>query len=111
MASIVGSEREEFAQAVRVKYIPIAANYKGEPLVSSITSGTGKHVRVVLKPNVWQKVPVEIARQLKQGVRQMKKNRVVPSGDNLELQMEKDIHEERIEMQEVDYEILVDGNI
>ena len=111
MANIVGSEREEFQQSVRVKYIPISGTHKGVPFVTSITSGTGKHVSVSLKPNTWQKVPVEIARQLQMLVKKSKRNKIVPSGDQLELQMEKAVHDERVEMQEPDFEILVDGNI
>lgn len=108
---VVESSTEPFAKQVRIKYVPIAENYKRTPLACSTTSGEGKHVSVKLQPGVWTKVPVEIAQDLLKQVRKSKRNKMVPDGTNLELQMEQGVHNERLEMAEPDYEIIVDGNI
>ena len=115
-----------FTDKVRVKYIPIADNYKGAPLVSSITGdhdGRDYAVRATLNPGEEKVVPVCIARDLKRQVAKFNRNKNnvnVPDGSGIESRMVTEAYnsdeggvrsQSRKEYNQPDYELVVYGDI
>lgn len=120
------AEENPFKTLVKVKYVPVADNYKQAPLVASVTGdhdGQGYQVRATLHPGEEKKVPVCIARELRKQVEKFNRNKQmvnVPDGRGMENRMLTDAYDEndggvmskrRQEYESPDYELVVYGDI
>ena len=115
----VQSGRSEMDRKVKIKYIPIAGNYKGYTLPVSVIAD-GKISKAKLRPHQWETVSVAIARELQNNVKKMKRSRMVPSGLGMEESMVSDRYDQeeagvrstlRDEGGEPDYDIIIDGTL
>ena len=114
----MGKSDDYQERTVKAKYIPIADNYKGTPLVVSVT-GEGRRTKAVFHPGVWTECSVACAKVGLQRVKESSRQRRVQDGSNLERDMmgpgtKRDggvSYVERDEGGSPDYEFLVDGNV
>ena len=117
MATVVKS-KNDMEEAIEVKYVPLASNYKGTPLVASV-SANGKISKAILQPHRWQKVSVALAKELRNQVKRFNRPRRVPDGANMYERMGTSGYEQeggmnaymREEHIEPDYEIEVRGSL
>jgi len=78
---------------VKGKYTPIKDNYRGEPLVVSVT-GNGRRTKAVFQPGVWTDCSLACALEAENQVKKSKRVRRVPDGTNMERYMGQPGYEE-----------------
>lgn len=114
--AVVSSAKDEFRE-VKVKFIPIANEYKGKPLTTTQTV-EGRTYKAELRPGRWCKVPVFMARNLKRMSQKGMRARV-PDGFDLEKDMESGrynhedggIRANMVEEYDPKFELIIDGNL
>jgi len=125
MANVITQGKDDLDRAVRVKYIPIADNYKGYSLPYSVggktRDGVSKYSKGTLPPHTWTKVSVAVAKNLLDQVKKSKRSRMVPNGSGMESAMggnkfdqEDGLVRSNLRDEtggEPDYEIQVDGDL
>jgi hypothetical protein len=115
----IGQAKSDMDRQVKVKYIPIAGNYKNYSLPVSVM-GDGKISKKTLRPYQWETVSVAVAKELQSLVRKSKRSRHVPDGVGMETAMTSDRYDQddggvksqmREEGGEPDFEIQIDGTL
>ena len=111
MANVL-SAKNESEKLVKVRYIPLKANYKNYTMPVSVTA-EGKQYSARLTPRQWTTVPWCIAKMLKDQVKKQSRTRYVPDGSDMEqranTQADGGIMYNVREENEPDYEIEVDA--
>jgi len=116
MPTVINAKKD-YEREVRVKFIPVDESYKGVPLSLS-AQAEGRSYSASLRPGIWCKVPVILARQAKH-ISKKGRKKMVPDGSNLERDMEQgiynhkdgSIHSSLTEEYNPNFEIIIDGDI